>query len=196
MDTIMNKSNNKINDKTIDKTIDFLNDDWIVNFENIDNLYKDFYKDNLYYTNIYSIYINKDNEIDKLTNESFLLTKPNYITREEIIRILKNKTSDTESKKYSLLSILKYNIFLDVDEVIPFLKCDSQDLEYYNNKFLTSVKNVDAIYFENTISMFHDLNDVFFLFYEKQNTNQRTPHNITKKIYLTGKSSHRKTIRK
>lgn len=175
---------------------DTMNDDWIVKFENIDNLYKDFYKDNLYYTNIYSIYINKNNEIDKLTNEPFLLTKPNYITREEIIRILKNKTHDSGNNKYSLLSILKYNISLDVEDVVPFLKCNSQDLEHYNNKFLTSIKNVDTIYFENTISMFHDLNDVFFLFYEKQITNKNNSHNVTKKIYLRPNSSHKKTIKR
>ena len=29
-----------------------LNDDWINNFDKNDNLYKDFYKDNLYYINI------------------------------------------------------------------------------------------------------------------------------------------------
>ena len=37
--------------------MDTLNDDWITNFENTDNLYKDFYKDNLFYTNIHFIYI-------------------------------------------------------------------------------------------------------------------------------------------
>jgi hypothetical protein len=195
--------------------MDTLNDDWITNFENTDNLYKDFYKDNLFYTNIHFIYIDENNEIEKMKKETFLLSVPNYITREEIIRILKkNNTNKNETKKYSLLSILKYNISLDTEEIIPFLKCDSEDLEYYNNKFLTSIKNVDRIYFEKTISMFHDLNDVFFIFYEKQNTRQNTSntnnnsqnstnntnntnHNITKKIYLSkGKTSHKKTIRK
>jgi len=192
--------------------MDTLNDDWITNFENTDNLYKDFYKDNLFYTNIHFIYIDENNEIEKMKKETFLLSVPNYITREEIIRILKkNNTNKNETKKYSLLSILKYNISLDTEEIIPFLKCDSEDLEYYNNKFLTSLKNIDKIYFEKTISMFHDLNDLFFLFYEKdtqnqnqshnqnhnQNTNTNKTHNSTKKVYFKSPfSSHKKTIRK
>ena len=188
-----------------------LNDDWIINFENTDNLYKDFYKDDLFYTNIHFIYINTDNEIEKIKNETFLLSTANYIKHEEILRILKkNNTNNDESKKYSLLSILKYNISLDTEEIIPFLKCDSQDLEYYNQKFLTSIKNIDKVYFEKTISMFHDLNDLFFLFYEKknnltqnqnnnhnQNQEQKHAHNNTKKVYFKSPfSSHKKTIRK
>jgi hypothetical protein len=104
---------------------------------------------------------------------------------------------------------------LDSEEIIPFLKSDLQDLEYYNQKFFTSLKNIDKIYFEKTISMFHDLNDLFFLFYEKdtqkQNQNQNTnqthnqntntkqthTHNSTKKVYFKSPfSSHKKTIRK
>jgi hypothetical protein len=188
-----------------------LNDEWIINFENTDNLYKDFYKDDLFYTNIHFIYINTDNEIEKIKNETFLLSTANYIKHEEILRILKkNNTNNDESKKYSLLSILKYNISLDTEEIIPFLKCDSQDLEYYNQKFLTSIKNIDKVYFEKTISMFHDLNDLFFLFYEKknhstqiqnnnhnQNQEQKHAHNNTKKVYFKSPfSSHKKTIRK
>ena len=183
-----------------------LNDDWIINFENTDNLYKDFYKETPFYTNIHFIYINTDNEIEKIKNETFLLSTANYIKHEEILRILKkNNTNNDESKKYSLLSILKYNISLDTEEIIPFLKCDSQDLEYYNQKFLTSIKNIDKVYFEKTISMFHDLNDLFFLFYEKKsqtqnqnnNHNQKQPQNSTKKVYFKSPfSSHKKTIRK
>jgi hypothetical protein len=195
-----------------------LNDDWIVNFENTDNLYKDFYKDDMFYTNIHFIYINTNNEIEKMKNETFLLSTPNHIKYEEILRILKkNNTNNDESKKYSLLSILKYNISLDTEEIIPFLKCELQDLEYYNKKFLTSLKNIDKIYFQKTISMFHDLNDLFFLFYEKDsqkqsrnqshnqshnqtqntNTNTNNSHNSTKKVYFKSPfSSHKKTIRK
>ena len=43
-----------------------LEDDWIDKFEKIDNLYKDFYKEDLYYINLKLIYINRENEIDKL----------------------------------------------------------------------------------------------------------------------------------
>ena len=50
-----------------------LNDDWIVNFEKTDKLYQDFYKDDLYYINLKIIYINRNNEIEKVKQESFLM---------------------------------------------------------------------------------------------------------------------------
>ena len=66
-----------------------LDDDWINEFENTDKLYKDYYKDDLYYIHLRVIYINRVNEIEKLKQESFLMSKPNYITREEILEMLK-----------------------------------------------------------------------------------------------------------
>jgi len=174
---------------------DTLNDDWIREYETTEKMYHDFYKDNLYYIKIHYVYINKNSEIDKINNESFIMSQPNCITREEILGILKkNAMNNIGTKQYSLLSILKYNIFLNEEEISSFLKCDSSYLDNYNEAFLTSIKNIDAIYFDKTIHMFHDLNDLFILFYEKKNE-EKLSHNITKKIYLNH-SHHRKTIRK
>ena len=47
-----------------------LNDDWIVNFEKTDELYQDFYKDDLYYINLKYLYINRSNEIEKIKMEN------------------------------------------------------------------------------------------------------------------------------
>ena len=50
--------NNVVYGKLNDDLNEELNDDWIQKFEKTDNLYQDFYKDNLYYTNIHYIYVN------------------------------------------------------------------------------------------------------------------------------------------
>ena len=39
---------------------DKLDDNWIIDFENKDKLYQDFYKDDNYFTNINFIYVNQD----------------------------------------------------------------------------------------------------------------------------------------
>jgi hypothetical protein len=170
-----------------------LNDDWINNFDKTDNLYKDFYKDNLYYINIDFIYINRKNEIEKIKQESILLSVQNYITRDELIGILKRNTIDNNIK-YSLMSILKYNITLDPDEIKNFLLSD--DTSCYNDKFLFINKHIDTIKFEKTINMFQDLNNLFIIFYENPKENKTsTANTTTKKVYIT-KNAHRKTIRK
>jgi hypothetical protein len=174
-----------------------LNDDWIHDLEKNDKLYQDFYKDNVYYINIHCVYINKESEIDKIKTDSFLMSQINCITREEIIGILKHNTvDDICSKQYSLLSILKYNISLDIEEVVSFLRADSYNLDNYNNAFLTSIKNIDTIYFDRTIHMFQDLNDLFIIYYEKTKEKYKENHSITKKIFLKNHSMHKKTIRK
>ena len=43
-----------------------LEDDWITKFNEVDAVYKDFYKDDLYYVNLKFIYINRESEIEKI----------------------------------------------------------------------------------------------------------------------------------
>jgi hypothetical protein len=170
-----------------------LDDNWIIDFENKDKLYQDFYKDDVHFTDINFIYINSDSEIEKIVNETFIMSTPNYITREEIIGILKKKSIDSENnKKYTVLSILKYNISMDAEEVHTFLKVNP-----HTDDFLVSIKNIDTIKFDKTINMFQDLNDLFFIFYEKPD--KKEIKNITKKIFIKPKKNkpkNNKTIRK
>jgi hypothetical protein len=167
-----------------------LNDEWINNFEKSDKLYEDYYKDDLYYVNLKFIYLNRENEIEKIKQEPFLMTTPNYILREEILGILK-KSINEDNRKYTLMSILRYNFLLEPDDIQFFLKNpDEKD-------FLTIVKNIDTIQFEKTIHMFHDLNDLMFIFFEKsQELKQCDPNKATKKIYLRSLSTRKKTIKK
>lgn len=170
-----------------------LDDDWINKFENNDKLYKDFYKDDLYFINIRLIYVNRSDEIEKIKHETLLMSIQNYVTRDEVLGILKKNSIDSD-RRYTLLSILKYNISINTEDVQHFL--NSSDLETYNENFLTIIKNIDTIKFEKTISMFHDLNDLIFIFYEKSNEiKKKDPNNITKKIFLHD-NNHRKTIKK
>jgi hypothetical protein len=169
-----------------------LNDDWIQQFEKTDKLYQDFYKQDLYYTNIHYIYVNRINEIEKIKQESFLMSTPNYISREEILGLLKKNSIDNE-KIYTILSILKYNITLDVEEITNFL---NPNYDISKNQFLIPIKHIDAIKFDQSVHMFQDLNDLVFVFYEKsKELKKRDVNTMTKKIILI-KNNNRKTIKK
>jgi hypothetical protein len=168
-----------------------LDDEWINEFEKTDKLYQDFYKDDLYYINVRIVFVNRDNEIDKIRHESFLLNNKNTISQEEMLGILKKNSVDNE-RKYTLLSILKYNILLEPDEVKKYLT--NKD----NQTYLSVIKNITSIHFEKSINMFHDLNDLILIFYEKSTEliKQDTTNNTTKKIYLRHLTSNKKTIKK
>jgi len=171
-----------------------LDEEWINEFEKTDKLFQDFYLDDIYYTEIHFVYINTSNDIEKIKEDHFLLSTPNYISREEIIGLLKRNTI-VNNKKYSLLSILKCNITVKPEEVKNFLK--SSNLTDYLDNFLVPIKNIDAITFEKTINMFQDLNDLLFIFYEKSDEElKRSSNNVTKKVYLNQKSKHKNGTRK
>jgi len=179
---------------SFDKNEENLDDSWIKEFEDTDKPYNEFYKDNIFSININIFYINKDNNVEKVTEESFLLQNPNIISREEIIGIIKKK-SILNGNNYSLFSISKYNITLNPEDIHVFLKTNNFD--YYNDIFFTSLKHVDNIVFDKTITIFQDLNALFIIFYEKDKVITSTNLNNTRKIYLKrDNSKNRKTIRR
>jgi len=161
----------------------------IVKFKQEDKLYADFYKDDNYYIDIHYVYVNRRNEIVKIRREPFILTTPNTICRDELIGILKRNSID-DSVPYSILSILKYNITVNPEDVASFTKdADSES-------FLSTITNIDDIRIERTISMFQDLNDLMFVFYEKNVISEKSNNNVTKRVYISETNKRRKTIRK
>ena len=164
-----------------------LDDDWIDKFDRVDELYKDFYKDDVYYVGLKLLYVNRGNDLEKIKETTFLMSKPNCITREEILQILKDASLEG-NKRWSLLSILKYNIVLGPEEIKSYLSSDCSE------EYLTKIKHIDTIYFERTVNMFQDLNDLILIFYEKS-TEIKNPdvNKCTKRIRIEAK---KKTIKK
>jgi hypothetical protein len=148
-----------------------LNDSWIMDFEKNDKLFQFFYKENVYYTNLFIIYINKNNEIETIKQDTFLMSVTNSITKSEIFSIIK-KASLENSIHYRLLFLLKYNIDLESEDISHFLKNSKQF------DFFTNIVNIDVIHFNKTINMFHDLNDLILVMYEKKIS---VTHDKTKK---------------
>jgi hypothetical protein len=165
--------------------VKLLDDTWIKNFEKTDNLYKNFYKEDLYFINVKILYLNSDKEIIHLKQETFFMTTPNIINKDQILAILTSNIVYNE-KKFKLLSILKYNFTLDVEDVKYYLTQKNTT----DNNYIESINYIDDIKFNSTISMFHDLNDLIILFYDKNVSN----HNKSKKMIST--PQHSKSIRK
>jgi hypothetical protein len=153
-----------------------LNDDWIKKFKETDKLYQDFYKDDVYYINTRFVYINKSGDIERIKQESYLMNTKNFVSREEMIGLLKRNLVNC-SKKFSLFSILKYNITLDVEDVRGFLQSSENNYEH----FLKNLKHIEGITFDKTIHMFQDLNELVFVFCEKTQNNDNT---VTKKVFF------------
>jgi len=127
--------------------------------------------ENYYCCNVNKIYVrfffinNKQLECKKKIN--FYLKEENKISQEEINHLL----NQYSSKKYKLKKILKYNLSLKEDEVLKFIKLP-------NISFLKSIEHKEDIYFDPTIKMFHEVNEIILLLEKEEQ------HNTTKKVYL------------
>ena len=182
-----------------------LDSKWIEDFQSQDKKYEKYYKDDLRHIKLHCIYINANNEIERIRKEKVHLRSPNYISREEIIGILK-RNSISNNQRYSVLSILKYNIDIEPTDVQFFLmdkdsgSGSGSGSGNSSNTFLTSIKNIDAIPLNQSINMFSNLNNLLIVYNEKvmltnnNNNNTNTPHrhNTTKKIYINPVYRHKK----
>jgi hypothetical protein len=167
---------------------------WLQEFENIDNEYKNYYSEELQFIKIHSIYVDKDNSIEKIKEEKVLLKSPGILQKEELLGIIKHNSFSNEFK-YSLLSILKFNINILPENLNTYLRSKNENI---GSLFLQSIKNIDSIRFEKSISLFHDINEIIIIFYQpnyKEYLTNSNHHNnsSTKKIFI---KSIKKTKRK
>ena len=180
--------NNNIDNLKTNDDIEDLDSSWLEEFEKIDNEYKNYYTEDISFIRIRSVYVNKDNNIEKLREEKILLKVPGYLQKEELISIMKHNSYFNQIK-YSVLSILKYNINIEPIHLKTFLKSKNQNVGDY---FLQSVKNIDTIKFEKSISMFHDINEIFIIFHEKiykPVNNILATNNRTKKVFINSNAN-------
>lgn len=162
---------------------------WINEFEKIDNEYNIYYTEEISFIKIHCVYINNNNEIEKITEEKIFLKTPGLLQKEELLGIIKYNLC-LNQMRYSLLSILKFNINLEPVHLKTFLRNKKPNI---GDKFLTSIKNLDTIKFDKSITLFHDINEVFILFNKKKissmdNFDKQYLFNRTKKIYIKPKS--------
>jgi hypothetical protein len=164
--------NNELNDD-----MEELDSTWLQEFENLDKEYKHYYTEELTFVKIHCIYINKENAIEKMKEERVLLSVPGCLQKEELLHIIKNHSFLNEMK-YSLLSILKVNINIEPIHLTSFLKSKNNEI---GSSFLQSIKHIDNIKFEKSISMFHDMNELIILFHEKTHVGDL---NKTKRVFI------------
>ena len=124
-----------------------------------------------------------------ISEENCLFKKPGMLSKEELIGLIKHN-SFNNAIKYSLLSLLKYNIDFEPINLKTFLRSNDKNI---GKTYLKSITNIDNIFFEQSISLFHDLNNLFIIFiekgnekstFERNNNGNLTNRQLTKKVYI------------
>jgi len=194
-------SDSDLDDCILDDCILDLDTSWINEFEAIDNEYKSYYSESLDFINMNCIYLNTANEITNVHEEKVIFLNKGTLSREEVVGLIK-RNSIFDSLKYSLLSILVFNINIEPDNLKTFFKnnknenSDKQDKPDIGSQFLISIKNIATIVFDKSISMFHDINNLYLVFYKKDPLVKKS--GATKRRSLSSftktKRKHNKTI--
>jgi hypothetical protein len=165
---------------------DNIDDSWIKEFKDKENIYNDFYKEETSSIKLFFLYVNSSNTLESIKSDSLILEKEGIITKDQLVSLIK-RNQHNNTVKYRLLSLIKFNVDIEPSDVLTFI----EEPEGNNNNFTTSEKYLEDIKFQDTICMFQDLNSLFFVFYEDKHKRSQS---TTKKIVLGG--SMRKTRRK
>jgi hypothetical protein len=172
-----------------DNDIAELDTTWITNFEEMEKDYNNYYTEDLSFIRVNYIYVNKNSEIINISEEKYLFKKPGILYKEELIGLIKRHTVHN-SIKYSLLSLLKFNIDFEPIHLKTFIRTTDKNV---GKQFLQSLTNIDNIVFEKSITLFHDINNLYIIFMDKTDDSSDSinnhnyishRHKTTKKIYI------------
>ena len=165
-----------------DETEECLDEEWIREFECIDNEYNVFYKEDVLFVKVNCVFINRANEIECVKSENVLFATPNTLPYSTLLEMI----DAHKLQKYEMTTMLKYNFSIDPAEIKSFLKHRNTD------RYLTELTKVDTIVFEKTIGMFQDLNEVNIFFREKKARHTRTSK-VSNGRLMTALKKHRGT---
>jgi hypothetical protein len=164
--------------------IDF-DSEWIKDYEEKENEYKKFYKEEVNIIDAIFIYINHNNEIYNVKNFKEYIAN-SQINYERIIEIIKNYQNNMDIK-HKLMGLLNYKIDIEPENIKQLFNYN------INPGTLYSIKNINNINFDKTINLLQDLNSLVFIFKVK-NTDKNNKNATTRRITLTQKQ--KKTKRK
>ena len=142
-----------------DESIDL---DFIEEFDRTMLQYKDYYKENVETIRVKMLYVNKENKLEKIKHGDCILKTPNLITCGELIKILKTNNNEM-NKYYKINSMCLYNVYIEPENIDKIKEED----------FLIKLNHIDDVIIEPTINILQDLNELMFVFKEKENQKNR-----------------------
>jgi len=158
---------------------ELFDDTWINNFESEDDKYKNFYAGEINNIKVNCLYINKNKELEKITEKNINLKTNNKLEKGELIKLIKDNEK-IDKYKYKLISILIYNFNLENTELKNFLK-DNKDYD-----LLKKINNIDDYMFDESIKYFEKLNNIFIIF----NAEEKSKLPLTKRIKFKINNGH------
>jgi len=158
---------------------------WVESYKKREENYNEFYNEKVTSIKVFSMYINTENTVVNVKQELFPLTSDSTVSREQLIALIKEK-QHANYIKYKLFSVVRFNIDLLPEEIQDFVKVsDNTDAK----RFLIPETYIRDIHFTDTISIFQDLNALYFLFKEPS-SKKITANKFTQKLKASVKKRY------
>ena len=154
---------------------DELDNSWIEEFEGQESIYKDFYKEEVQEINVVLFYVDTNNSIT--SGKKVLIPLNKGILEKDILIKILNENMNYNNKKYRPISLLKWNMDLEPDLLIKYLKDELDDIDA---DFINIESEIKDIEFKETINILQDINSLYILFHESW----KSYNNRSKKIYI------------
>lgn len=158
---------------------DELDTEWFEKQIEIEKKYDNFYNTSVDNVKATIVYVDENNTVSCIKREKVSINN-GIFPRSKIVDLVKNYRK-LNNDTYSLYAILQFNYDISPDRVIDG-KLGIGD------EFFNIITHIQDVYFNKTINMFKDLNDLTIVMKPKSNN-----RNLTKRVYLTAKKKRRKT---
>lgn len=157
------------------------------------NIEEDLYKEEVETICVYYVYVNKEKEITNIKRETIFLSDDGILTSKLFKSILKTNSYNSDNGIYVPKNIIKYNFYLDPENIESFLKNSSEIDSKYS--FMETIKSVQDIQWLPTIGLFYNLNSLHIIYNERKEKKNRTRKNKEKLnvIKKQHKTNERKT---
>lgn len=144
---------------------------WIEEEERIQNIEKNYFREPMENIDLFFIYINQNDYINKILceNHQFTTTDPvlgSHIHKEELLKIIQSKKHVTPFSKYKLLEIVSYHVDLEPENIQSFSK--NENPEDHKFQFFKKLSIIDDVIISPSIFIFHSVNAIYFIFKESE----------------------------
>jgi len=156
---------------------------WIDKYERMNNINKNYQREPMDSIKMCYIYVNLDSEIEKVVCENETLVQidssnTSIIPKERLLQIVQNKKMLNASLKYSIETILLYNVSIEPENIQKYVNSENviSGPNHYasNSAFVCDKDNrysslkvypiVDEILIHPSIFIFHEINCIYFIF--------------------------------
>ena len=162
------------------------------------------------YINIHYIYVNKENNVNKIDHEKYPLDhsqsshpsshpsshKCSLISKENVLRIIQSRKIFTPTSKYKFEDIILYNVDIEPENIQSYENTEpnmENSREYF--KVLPFINDITI---PDSIFIFHQINCLFFIFKEYCFQESKKPplKSILKSSSIDGEQLPRKHTKK